>query len=201
MAFGIIRKKYSGMKKQINSPPFIIFLLLVLSFQPVTNAQSIKQQDMITATTKPSTNNTITDDVAAIRALEDRFAAAVSTGDLDGIMKNYINDKSLHVFDVVKRETYYGADSYRADWEDFFTHYKGIPKMNVSDLEITADENLAFSHSLMTVKGLDIKGNPVDRTVRVSAGYKKINGNWLIVHEHISVPVDFMTRKLVPVRN
>ena len=200
MAFGISIQKYLAMKQLINPHTCLFFLLLALNFQVVSNAQTTKQQDMTTVKTKTSTSNTTTDDVAAIRALEDRFVDAVSAGDVDAIMKNYINDKTLHVFDVVKRETYYGADAYRADWEDFFTHYKGIPKMTVSDLEITADGNLAFSHSLMTVKGADIKGNPVDRTVRVSAGYKKINGNWLIVHEHISMPVDFMTGKLVPVQ-
>ena len=30
-------------------------------------------------------------------------------------------------------------------------------------------------------------------TVRVTDVYKKINGNWLAVHEHVSVPVDLDT--------
>jgi ketosteroid isomerase-like protein len=34
--------------------------------------------------------------------------------------------------------------------------------------------------------------------VRVTAGYRKIGGNWLIAQEHISVPVDFATGKAVP---
>lgn len=154
---------------------------------------------MVTANTKASTFSNSIDDVAAIRALEDRFAAAVSAGNVDAIMTNYIPDQSLHVFDVVPRKEYYGADAYRAAWVDFFTHYKGNPKMTISDLEITADNNLAFSHSLMTTKGTDLQGNPVDRTVRVSAGYRKINGKWVIVHEHISIPVNFMTGKFEPV--
>lgn len=32
-------------------------------------------------------------------------------------------------------------------------------------------------------------------TVRVTDGYKKINGQWLISHEHVSVPVDLATMK------
>jgi hypothetical protein len=31
--------------------------------------------------------------------------------------------------------------------------------------------------------------------VRVTNGYRKIDGNWLIVHSHVSVPVDLATGK------
>jgi ketosteroid isomerase-like protein len=181
--------------KHIRQYASAILLFIFICVQLNSNAQTKKEQAMTTIKTNSSILSNSIDDVAAIRALEERFAAAVSAGDVDGIMKNYIPDQTLHVFDVVSRKEYYGADAYRADWVDYFTHYKGAPKMIVSDLEITADENIAFSHSLMTSKGTDIQGKPVDRTVRVSAGYRKINGKWLIVHEHISVPVNFMTGK------
>jgi hypothetical protein len=32
-------------------------------------------------------------------------------------------------------------------------------------------------------------------TVRVTDGYRKINGKWLITQEHVSVPVDLETGK------
>ena len=35
----------------------------------------------------------------------------------------------------------------------------------------------------------------IDLTVRLTDVYRKINGNWLIVHEHVSVPVDLNTLK------
>jgi len=135
------------------------------------------------------------DDEAAIRALEDRFAAAFNAGDIDAIMKNYLQDKSLVVFDVVPRKQYLGADVYRKDWEEFFTHFRGRPKIAIMDLSITVDGNLGFSHSFQHVTGTDTQGHPVDRTVRVTDGYRKIGGNWLIVLEHISVPVDLKTGK------
>jgi ketosteroid isomerase-like protein len=34
------------------------------------------------------------------------------------------------------------------------------------------------------------KTQKFDATVRVTDVYKKINGEWKIVHEHVSVPVD-----------
>lgn len=139
------------------------------------------------------------DDEAAIRALEDRFAAAVNAGDVDGIMKNYIPGNTLVVFDVVPRKEYLGADAYRKGWQDFFSRFKGIPKLTIIDLRITVNGSIAFSHSFMNTKGTDLQDHPVDRTVRVTAGYRKINGNWLIVHEHISLPVDLATGKAAAV--
>jgi uncharacterized protein (TIGR02246 family) len=138
-------------------------------------------------------------DEAAIRALQDRFAAAVNAADPDAVMENYIPDNSLVVFDVVPRKDYFGADAYRKAWEDFFQRFKGGVKLTIIDLHVSVDGNLAFGHSFMNTKGADGQGHSVDRTVRVTAGYRKINGNWLIVHEHISMPVDLTTGKVVPV--
>ena len=38
-------------------------------------------------------------------------------------------------------------------------------------------------------------GSPGEITVRVSDVYRKIGGKWLIVQEHVSVPVDLATAK------
>jgi ketosteroid isomerase-like protein len=150
---------------------------------------------LTTACIAPSVAAAATDDEAAIRALEDRFAAAFNAGDVDGIMKVYVPDESLVVFDVVPPRQYVGANAYRKDWVEFFGMLKGPPKFDITDLSITADGNLGFGHSIQRVRGMDPKGQPIDLTVRVTDAYRKIGGNWLIVHEHVSVPVDLETGK------
>jgi ketosteroid isomerase-like protein len=137
----------------------------------------------------------ISDDEAAIRTLEDKFAVAFNAGDVDAMMKNYIADKSLVVFDVVPPRQHLGADAYRKAWLGFFSHFDGIPKIAIIDLVITVEGNLGFSHSIQHVTGTDMQGHSIDRTVRVTDGYRKIGGNWLIVLEHVSVPVDLTTGK------
>lgn len=134
---------------------------------------------------------------AAIRALEDKFTEAFNAGDIDAIMKNYVADKSLVVFDVVPRKEYFGADAYRRNWADFFSHFQGRPRIAIHDLGITVEGNVGFSHSIQRVTGTDKQGRFVDRTVRVTDGYRKMGGSWLIVLEHISVPVDLATGKAV----
>jgi uncharacterized protein (TIGR02246 family) len=132
---------------------------------------------------------------AEIKALEERFAAAVMAKDLDAIMKVYVPDQTLFVFDVVPPRQYVGAAAYRKDWQEFLDGFNGPITAELTDLDITADDNLAFSHSIQRVAGTDKKGNKVDLTVRVTDVYKKINGNWLVIHEHVSVPVDLDTAK------
>ena len=110
-------------------------------------------------------------------------------------MKVYVPGKGLLVFDVVPPRQYVGADAYRKDWADFFAMFKGSPKIEITDLSITAGANLAFSHSIQRVTGTDTKDQPIDLNVRVTDGYRKINGRWLVAHEHVSVPVDLTSGK------
>jgi ketosteroid isomerase-like protein len=150
---------------------------------------------LATACFAPSVAAAATADEAAIRALEDRFAAAVNDGDVNAIMKSYVPDQSLVVFDVVPPRQYLGADAYRKDWVDFFANFKGPPKFDITDLAIAVEGNLGFSHSIQRVRGTDTKDQPLDLTVRVTDGHRKIGGDWLIVLEHVSVPVDLATGK------
>ena len=59
----------------------------------------------------------------------------------------------------------------------------------------TSDGSLGYGHSIQRIVGTSTKDQPIDITVRVTDVYRKINGKWLIVHEHVSVPVDLDTGK------
>jgi ketosteroid isomerase-like protein len=134
-------------------------------------------------------------DEASIRALESRLVAAVNAKDVKAIMRVYVPDESLVVFDVVPPRQYVGAKAYANDWTDFLGIFKESLKFEISDLSVTVDGTMGFGHSIQRVTGTNTKGQPVDLTVRVTDVYRKIKGNWLIVHEHVSVPVDLDTGK------
>jgi uncharacterized protein (TIGR02246 family) len=184
----------------VNRGAFVLLLVLFIGGPFFGSAQTKKEQDMATV----SGNSTklfqpvavaASDDEAAIRALEERFTAAFNAGDVDAMMMNYIPDKSLVVFDVVPPRQHSGADAYRKAWVEFFAHFRSTPKIAINDLGIAVNDNLGFSHSIQHVTGTDTQGHLIDRTVRVTDGYRKIGGNWLIVLEHVSVPVDLKTDK------
>ena len=135
------------------------------------------------------------DAAADIRALEDRFVAAFKAKDVDSIMKVYAPDQTLIVFDVVPPRQYVGAAAYRKDWQDFLGSFDGPITVELTDLDILADRNLAYSHSIQRVAGTDKQGKKLDLTVRVTDVYKKALGRWHLIHEHVSVPVDLATDK------
>jgi len=134
-------------------------------------------------------------DEAKIRALEDKFAAALIAKDINGIMAAYVPDETLLVFDVVPPRQYVGAKAYRKDWEDYLATLKGPVQFQISALSVAVVGSLGWGHSIQHVSATDTKGQPVDLTVRVTDIYRKIKGKWLIVHEHVSIPVDLDTGK------
>jgi ketosteroid isomerase-like protein len=135
-------------------------------------------------------------DEQEIRALEDRFAAAVRAKDVDSIMKNYIPGGELFVFDVIPPRQYVGFDAYKKDWQGFLAAFPGpVDKFEVQDLSIETDGKLAYSHSIQPLVVTSKDGSKFSLTVRVTDGYRKINGKWLITQEHVSVPVDLETGK------
>lgn len=132
---------------------------------------------------------------ADIKALEDRFVAAFKAKDVDAIMKVYAPGQALVVFDVIPPRQYDGAAAYRKDWQTFLDSIDGPVTVELTDLDIGADRNLAYSHSIQRVSGTDKQGKKLDLTVRVTDVYRKTGGRWYIVHEHVSVPVDLDTDK------
>ena len=132
---------------------------------------------------------------ADIKALEERFVAAFKAKDLDAIMKAYAPGQTVVVFDVIPPRQYVGAAAYRKDWQAFLESFAGPITVELTDLDVGADRNLAYSHSIQRVAGTDKQGKKLDLTVRVTDVYKKVRGRWLIIHEHVSVPVDLDTGK------
>jgi uncharacterized protein (TIGR02246 family) len=132
---------------------------------------------------------------ADIKRLENRFVAAFKAKDPEAIMQVYAPGQALVVFDVVPPLEYVGAAAYRKDWQAFLGGFNGPITVELTDLDVGADRNLAYSHSIQRVSGIDKQGKKLDLTVRVTDIYRKIHGRWFIIHEHVSVPVDLATDK------
>jgi ketosteroid isomerase-like protein len=134
-------------------------------------------------------------DQADIRALENKWLAAVRARDLDAVMSVYVPDPKMVVFDVSTPMQYVGWDVYRKDWQAYLAEFEGPIDASIADLDITVGGNVAYSYSIQRIAGVDKDGTKIETTVRVTDGYKKINGHWLIAHEHVSVPIDMATKK------
>jgi len=134
-------------------------------------------------------------DEAAVDASVQHLVAAVNAKDLNGIMAYYSPDESLFVFDALPPRQYVGASAYRKNWEGFLAAYPGAVHAEVTDWKTETEGNLAYGHGIFHTTGKDKDGMPLDLTLRVTDVYRKVNGKWLVVHEHVSWPVDLANGK------
>ncbi|HET7223950.1 MAG TPA: SgcJ/EcaC family oxidoreductase [Rhodanobacteraceae bacterium] len=134
-------------------------------------------------------------DVAAIRKLEQQFMTAFNAKDVNKIMAVYATGDQLFVFDVGTPRQHVGWADYKKDWEQVFAENPGPVHFDISDLAITAVGPVAYSHSIQGGYFTDKNGKRQNTLVRVTDVYRKQHGKWLIVQEHVSVPIDFKTMK------
>jgi ketosteroid isomerase-like protein len=136
-----------------------------------------------------------------IRALEQRYVSAMNAKDVAAIMACFVDSPSLLVFDVTPPREYRGAAAYRKDWEDFFAAFPGPAQFRITDLSIKAGPSVGFGHRIDHVSLSDKQGKQLHLILRVTHGYVKVNGHWLIAHEHVSVPVDLESGRAVLASN
>ena len=129
-------------------------------------------------------------DEADIRRRINTLVEALRAGDLEGAMPIYAPD--IVSFDVEPPLRHLGAEAKRKNWAGFFTVFQRPVGYETRDLTVTAGDDVAFAYSLNRVIATlkNGNGNGVDYWVRWTACFRKIDGNWLIVHDHVSLPID-----------
>ena len=130
-----------------------------------------------------------------IRSLFATWQKAFEAKDVNGVMSIYAPGATLTSFDIVGPLQFKGADAYRKDYADFFAQFKGPIHVDYPDMQIVAGNNVGIAYGLERLTGTMTNGTPVDMWVRYTEGLKRIDGQWRVVHEHISVPVDLDTGK------
>ena len=173
--------------------PRKVLVLLPLAIGLIAYNQSLSRADNTSGDRTPT--DTKAQDIADVKAVENRFMTAFRAKDVNAIMELCVPDESLIVFDVTPPLQRVGAEAYRKDWEEVFSRFEGPLQAAISDEDVTAGGDVAYVLSIHHVTGTMKGGNKVDYTVRVTDGLKKINGKWLIAHTHVSLPVDMRTGK------
>ena len=146
----------------------------------------------MTTTDKPKANNNIAEETR-IKTLIDTWADAIRSKDVNRRILNYAPDVLL--FDVVDPLQYVGSDAIRKRALEWFSSFSGPLGFETRDLTIAVDNNVAFSHSLNHVNGTKTDGNKLDMWWRATVCYRKIDGEWMVTHEHNSTSFDPATGK------
>jgi uncharacterized protein (TIGR02246 family) len=132
-------------------------------------------------------------DEQQIRALIEDRIQAVRAKDAAGAMSVVAPD--VLVFDVVNPLWNVGADKARQRTDEWFSSFEGPIDYELRDLNIVAGHDVAFCHSLNQVDGTKADGNKLQMWWRATVCFRKIDGKWMITHEHSSVPFDPATGK------
>ena len=122
---------------------------------------------------------------AKIRHLVEKWAKAVRDRNIEAILAHHSDD--IVMYDVPKPFQSIGIDAYRKTWDVFFKFTKpGV--FDIQGMHVVADENVGFCFATMKCADKSNSDDFVDLDFRLTVGLKKIKGEWIIIHEHHSVP-------------
>lgn len=143
---------------------------------------------MITATAISK----ITDETQIRKLIDDR-EEAVRARDVQGSIDNIAPD--IVWFDVVNPLQQIGSDALKKRAEEWFASFEGPIGYETRDLSITASDNVAFAHGLNHVSATKIGGGQIDMWWRTTICFRKVDEQWMVTHEHNSVPFDVESGK------
>jgi len=127
-------------------------------------------------------------DEAEIRQRIDKLVEAICAMNLEGVRPFYAPD--IVSFDAQPPLQHVGAEAKLRNWVDVFTVYQRPLGYDIRDLTITLGGDVAFAHGFGRLSGTLKNGNRSGFWVRWTACLRKMDGNWVIAHDHVSVPLD-----------
>jgi uncharacterized protein (TIGR02246 family) len=132
-----------------------------------------------------------------VRSLLDNRAEACRTKDIDRLMSLYSDD--IVYFDVVPPLQFIGSDAVRDNFVRWFNEYEGPIGLEIRHESVAISGDVAFAHCLALDTGNANVSEEQRRQfwLRSTVCCQRSNGKWLITHEHISLPVDFRSGKVL----
>jgi ketosteroid isomerase-like protein len=132
---------------------------------------------------------------AQIRQQINNFDTAFKANDVNLMMSLF--SPEMASFDIIPPLQYVGSDAYRKVWQETFALFQDPIDIEIRDLHITCDENIAFSYCFVRLIATMVNGQKIDYWERLTFCFQKIEDKWLIVHEHVSLPADLKNGKAV----
>ncbi|HET7002162.1 MAG TPA: nuclear transport factor 2 family protein [Puia sp.] len=120
-----------------------------------------------------------------VRNLIENWAKAVRQKNIDGILA--FHSENLVMYDVPEPFQSVGLEAYRKTWDIFFKYTKpGV--FDIHEIHIIAADDVAFVFGRMQCSDKAGREDYIPLNFRITIGLKKMNGQWMILHEHHSIP-------------
>jgi ketosteroid isomerase-like protein len=126
-------------------------------------------------------------DRAAIESIEHMIQVETN---MDKLMPNYA--PNAFVIDIFSPGIYKGADQVRAGFGPQLAKIGSI-KHDIRELSIVSDGKMACAAMQIHFDTVMTDGKPLKMTVRELDAFKKIDGRWRIIQQHVALPVDAKT--------
>jgi ketosteroid isomerase-like protein len=132
-------------------------------------------------------------DEAKIRQQVDKIVEGIRAKDLESLKRLYTTD--VVSFDVEPPLQRVGMEGKLENWAKAFTFFQDV-RYEVRDLTVTVGGDVAFGHCFGRLGGTLKNGTATSGMwVRATFCFRKIDGNWLIAHDQVSVPFDMASGK------
>ncbi|MDZ4086595.1 MAG: nuclear transport factor 2 family protein [Tabrizicola sp.] len=115
-----------------------------------------------------------------ISQMLDTWAASVRAHDLEGAVRG--RNADVVMFDVPEPLQAKGIDAYRDTWRLYFRD-EGSRRFELLETRIVAGEDVAWVHALLRCTTDDAPAG------RLTMGLRRVDGRWIVEHEHHSFPV------------
>jgi len=123
------------------------------------------------------------------RKLIDGYCAAWSSGNPANAAKFYAKEDNLVFYDVTPF-SYAGWKEYDAGVrKNFLDNVESASLTAGKELKVTRHGNIAWTTVPMHISAKMKDGKTIDSPVRYTGIWEKHGKNWLLVHEHLSVPM------------
>lgn len=127
-----------------------------------------------------------TNDEAQIQAIIEDYAEGLRNKEPDRCVAHYADDV-VH-FDLAPPLENRGKETARKNLTEWFKTFRGPIEQEMKGLRISAGADTAFAYFFNHIGGTNTNGQKNDHWVRVTLGFEKTDGKWLVIHEHVSVP-------------
>lgn len=141
-----------------------------------------------------ATSNSIEHDETEIRRMIAAWSRALEAKDLEALTADYLPETVL--FDGIPPYKTIGRDAIRAIWANCLPYFPEQFKSEHRDITIQVSGDLALVYCVHHIVPTPADDPSGQTWMRVTIGYRRVAGEWKVVHEHFSLPFNPMNNQV-----
>lgn len=133
-----------------------------------------------------------------VAAKRSAWVEAFESQDVDRMMSFYVED--IYSYDMMAAPdgdalamAFDGTEIWEANWVTFFELFEDDLDVTIDNLTVYQSGDIATVRGLTRLQGTMAGGQYIDMWSRETNVLHRVDGEWLVVHDHVSVPIDFET--------